>query len=167
MFWFMPDSPMEARFLNDNDKLVAVERLRMNQMGVISRDWRNDHLKEALLDPKTWMWFCLLLSISIPSGGISTFGPLIISTFGFDKFQTILFNIPFGAVQLLACLGSAFLAQKIKMKGPVIALLCLPAIAGCVVLIVLPHEASHKAPLLVGYYILSVYPGISKLASLF
>lgn len=162
MFWFMPDSPMEARFLNDNDKLIAVERLRMNQMGVVSREWRNDHMKEALLDPKTWLWFFLLFSISIPSGGISTFGPLIISTFGFDKFQTILFNIPFGAVQFLACLGSAFLAQKIKMKGPVIALLCLPAIAGCIVLIVLPHEGSHKAPLLVGYYILSVYPGISK-----
>jgi hypothetical protein len=58
MFWFMPDSPIEAKFLNDHDKLIAIERLRMNQMGVISREWRNDHLKEALLDPKTWCWFC-------------------------------------------------------------------------------------------------------------
>lgn len=58
MFWFMPDSPIEAKFLSDNDKLIAIERLRMNQMGVISREWRNDHLKEALLDPKTWCWFC-------------------------------------------------------------------------------------------------------------
>ncbi|KAK6081873.1 allantoate permease [Seiridium cupressi] len=163
MFWFMPDSPMEAKFLNGNDKLIAVERLRMNQMGVVSREWSNDQLKEALLDPKTWFWFCLIFAISVPSGGISTFGPLIISTFGFDKSQTILFNIPFGAVQFLACIGSAFLAQKIKRKGPVIALLCLPGIAGCVILIVLPHEASHKAPLLAGYYILSVYPGITPL----
>lgn len=163
MLAFMPDSPVEAKFLNDNDKLIAVERLRMNQMGVVSREWRWDHLKESLIDAKTWFWFCLLFSISIPSGGISTFGPLIISTFGFDRFQTILFNIPFGAVQLFATVGGAFLAQKIKRKGPVIALLCLPPIVGCVMLMVIPHEATHKAPLLFGYYLISVYPGITPL----
>lgn len=161
MLAFMPDSPVEAKFLNDHDKLIAVERLRMNQMGVISREWRNDHLKETLLDPKSWFWFALLFSISIPSGGISTFGPLIVKTFGFDQFQTILFNIPFGFVQLVATVGGAFIAQKIKMKGPVIAVLCLPPIAGCVMLMVLPRDASERAALLVGYYLISVYPGIS------
>ncbi|KAK7935709.1 hypothetical protein PG985_001204 [Apiospora marii] len=163
MFFYMPDSPVEAKFLDDHDKAIALERLRGNQMGVISREWRQDHLKEALIDPKTWFWFSLALSISIPSGGISTFGPLIIKTFGFDQFQTILFNIPFGAVQLVSTLGGAYLAQKIKMKGPVIALLCIPPIIGCVMLLVLPHEASKQAPLLVGYYFISVYPGITPL----
>lgn len=161
MFIFMPDSPVEAKFLNDHDKAIALERLRANQMGVVNREWRNDHLKEALLDPKTWFWFCIIFAISIPSGGISTFGPLIIKTFGFNNFQTILFNIPFGAVQMISTIGGAFLAQKIKMKGPVIALLCLPPVAGCAMLLVLPHEASKQAPLLVGYYLISVYPGIS------
>ncbi|KAI0844059.1 MFS general substrate transporter [Daldinia vernicosa] len=163
MLAFMPDSPVEAKFLNDEDKLIAVERLRMNQMGVVSREWRNDHLKEALLDPKSWLWFALLFSISIPSGGISTFGPLIVKTFGFDPFGTILFNIPFGFVQLVATVGGAFVAQKIKMKGPVIAALCLPPIAGCVMLMVLPRDVSHRAPLLAGYYLISVYPGITPL----
>ncbi|KAI0107381.1 MFS general substrate transporter [Hypoxylon sp. NC0597] len=163
MLTFMPDSPIEAKFLSDEDKLIAVERLRMNQMGVVSREWRNDHLKEALIDPKSWFWFALLFSISIPSGGISTFGPLIIKTFGFDQFQTILFNIPFGFVQLVATVGGAFLAQRLKMKGPVIAGLCLPPIAGCVMLMVLPRDAASRAPLLVGYYLISVYPGITPL----
>lgn len=163
MLAFMPDSPVEAKFLSDEDKLIAVERLRMNQMGVVSREWRNDHLKEALLDPKSWLWFALLFSISIPSGGISTFGPLIIKTFGFDPFGTILFNIPFGFVQLVATVGGALVAQKIKMKGPVIAALCLPPIAGCVMLMVLPRDVSHRAPLLAGYYLISVYPGITPL----
>ena len=90
MFVFMPDSPVEAKFLNDHDKLIAIERLRMNQMGVLSREWRWDHAKEAILDPKTWCWAALLFSISVPSGGISTFGPLIVQSFGFDSFATIL-----------------------------------------------------------------------------
>lgn len=92
---------------------------------------------------------------SLPSGGISTFGPLIIESFGFDQFKTILFNIPFGAVQLIATMGGAWLATVLKMKGPVIVLLCLPSIAGCVMLLRIPHDAAHKGPLLAGYYIVS------------
>lgn len=160
---FMPDSPMEAKFLDETDKLIAVERLRMNQMGVMSREWRWDHCREAVTDLKTWFWFGLIFAISIPSGGISTFGPLIIKSFGFDPFQTVLFNMPFGAVALMAILGGAYLATKIKRKGPVIVALCVPPIAGTVMLMLLPHDASHKAPLLVGYYLISVYPGITPL----
>lgn len=60
----MPDSPMEAKFLNHAEKLIAVERLRMNQTGIGSGLWKWDHVLEAFIDPKTWLWFCLMLVIS-------------------------------------------------------------------------------------------------------
>ncbi|ERS98858.1 hypothetical protein HMPREF1624_04048 [Sporothrix schenckii ATCC 58251] len=163
MYIFMPDSPVEAKFLNDADKVMAVERLRLNQMGVLSREWRWDHVREALVDIKTWCWTALIFSISIPSGGISTFGPLIVKSFGFDSFDTILFNIPFGFVQLVATVGGAVLATYIRKKGPVLILLCLPPIAGCAVLMAVPHDPEHRAALLVGYYLISVYPGITPI----
>ncbi|KAI9045787.1 putative MFS transporter [Aspergillus affinis] len=160
---FVPDSPVQSKFLEEEDKLLAIERLRMNQQGIETHEWKWDHVKEACLDIKSFFWFALMFSISIPSGGISTFGPLIIQSFGFDQFKTILFNIPFGAVQLVATMGGAWLATYLKMKGPVIALLCLPAIAGCVMLLELPHDEAHKGPLLAGYYIISVYPAITPM----
>jgi len=64
VFIFMPDSPMEAKFLNHGEKLIAVERLRMNQMGVASRIWKWDHVLEAFLDVKTWLWFSMLTAVS-------------------------------------------------------------------------------------------------------
>lgn len=84
---------MKARFLKVDDKLLAIERLRMNQMGVSSGVWRWDHVKEVFLDVKTYLWFTLLTAVSIPSGGISAFGPLIVESFGFGSFQTILFSM--------------------------------------------------------------------------
>lgn len=99
-------------------------------------------------------------SRSVPSGGISTFGPLIIQAFGFDSFQTILFNMPFGALQLFAVLGGGWLATKIKMKGPVIILLCLMPIAGCIGLLSIDHVAANKSVLLGVYYLVS-QPGFS------
>ncbi|KAJ5364272.1 uncharacterized protein N7496_009985 [Penicillium cataractarum] len=160
---FMPDSPTTAKFLNEEDKLVAIERLRMNQQGIESHEWKWDHVKEACLDLKSWFWFALMFTISIPSGGITTFGPLIVKSFGFNSLNTILLNVPFGAVQLIATMGGAWLATYWKKKGPVLALLCIPPIAGCVMLLRITHDAAHKGPLLAGYYIISVYPGITPL----
>lgn len=102
-------------------------------------------------------------SISVPSGGISTFGPLIIQSFGYNRFQTILFNIPFGAVQLVATLGGAWVATKIRRKAPVLAFLSVPPIIGCLMLLFLPRGPNHKGPLLAAYYLISVYPGITPL----
>ncbi|PYH41528.1 putative MFS transporter [Aspergillus saccharolyticus JOP 1030-1] len=163
IFYFMPDSPVQSTFLGEEDKLLAIERIRRNHQGLETHVWKWEHVKEACLDLKSYFWFAFTFSISIPSGGISTFGPLIIEAFGFNQFQTILFNIPFGAVQLVATMGGAWLATVLKMKGPVIALLCLPAIAGCVMLLLIPHDGQHNGALLAGYYIVSVYPGITPL----
>lgn len=60
----MPDSPVEAKFLSREDKLLAVERLRANQMGIVSTTWKWDHVYETLLDLKSWFWFALIFSIS-------------------------------------------------------------------------------------------------------
>jgi hypothetical protein len=60
----MPDSPQDAKFLNAEDKAIALERVRANQMGVRSTEWNNNHIKEALSDFKTYLWFALIFSIS-------------------------------------------------------------------------------------------------------
>jgi len=61
----MPDSPMTSKmFKNEEDRLVAVERLRANQQGVENDVWKWAHVKEAALDPKTWLWAFMMFSIS-------------------------------------------------------------------------------------------------------
>lgn len=60
----MPDSPVDAKFLSQEDKLIAIERLRMNQMGIGSGVWKWDHVWEAMRDLKTWLWFSLMFTIS-------------------------------------------------------------------------------------------------------
>jgi hypothetical protein len=95
----------------------------------------------------------LLTGSRIPSGGITTFGPLIVNSFGFNAFNTILLNIPFGAVQIIATMGGAVFATRTKRKGPALALLCIPPIAGIVMLLCIKHTAANKGSLLVGYYL--------------
>ena len=59
------------------------------------------------------------------------------------------------------------MATKLQMKGPVIALLCLPAIAGCVMLLQIPHDNHHNGALLAGYYIVSFYDVVCMYSLMF
>ncbi|KAL4902703.1 hypothetical protein BDW74DRAFT_169307 [Aspergillus multicolor] len=158
---FMPDSPMEAKFLHEREKVIAVERLRANQMGVISREWRWDHVLETMLDVKTWVWFLLIIAISIPSGGISTFGSLIITSFGYTNFTAILFNLPFGAIQFVVILLGGWAATRFRTKGLVIAVIAVVAAVGTIIMLTVSRE--KKGVLLFGYYLVSCLAGITPL----
>ncbi|TDL29098.1 MFS transporter [Rickenella mellea] len=163
VFLIMPDSPTTARFLTTPQKIIAVERLRANNMGTETKVWKWRQVKECLLDPKTYCWFLMAFLISIPSGGISTFGPLITKSFGFDQLSTILLQMPFGAVQVLATVGAGYAATRFKLKSPILVFLTLPPIAGAAALLHIPRGPTHRGGLLAAYYIISFYPAISPL----
>ncbi|KAK0610789.1 major facilitator superfamily domain-containing protein [Immersiella caudata] len=155
---YMPDSPMEAKYLTEREKVIAVERLRANQMGVASREWRWDHFRESMLDLKTWCWFVAIVAIS---GGISTFGSLIVRDFGYTNFEAILFNIPFGVIQVLVIIGSGWLATRFQRKGLVIAGVSILPSIGTILMLTVPRR--HKGALLFGYYLVSCLAAITPL----
>ncbi|KAJ7782319.1 MFS general substrate transporter [Mycena maculata] len=163
VFLVLPNSPTTARFFTHEEKILAVERLRANNMGTETKVWKWSQARECLLDPKTWAWFSMIFLISIPSGGISTFGPLIIESFGYNQLKTVLLQMPFGAVQIFATLLGGFAAAHGKLKFPVLVALTLPPIAGAAALLKIPRTADSKGALLGAYYIVSFYPGISPL----
>ncbi|QRW20736.1 major facilitator superfamily transporter [Rhizoctonia solani] len=129
VYFVLPDSPSTAKFLSQEEKVIALERLRANNQGTESKSWE-------------WGQFVCAL----PSGGISTFGPLIINGFGFSQFHTILLNSPFGAFQ-----------------WPVLFFLTLPPIAGASALYVLGREPELRNELLGCYYVLSFFTGIQPM----
>ena len=64
----------------------------------------------------------------------TVFGPLIISSIGFDKDKTTLLNIPFGALQIICiCLGS-YSAYHFTIKSIVLMVFMLPVLAGLAML---------------------------------
>jgi len=115
------------------------------------------------LDPKTYLWFSLLFLTALPSGGISAFGPLIIQGFGFNQFHTILFNIPFAAIQVISTLLAAYVSTKIKLKWPVVFFLTLPPIGGASALYVLGRTPDLRNKLLGCYYVLSFFTAIQPM----
>ena len=69
-FCFLPDSPMNAFFLNDQEKYYAVQRLAENRTGIVNKQWKWDQALEAVIDPKTWILFFFNIAINVPNGGM-------------------------------------------------------------------------------------------------
>ncbi|KAF5344336.1 hypothetical protein D9758_013240 [Tetrapyrgos nigripes] len=163
VFFVLPVSPAKAKFLTREEKIIAFERVRANNQGTENKVWKWEHVWELLLDFKTYLWFSLLFLCTVPSGGIGAFGPLIIASFGFDSFNTILFNIPFTFLQVVVTLASAWISTKLKVKWPIIFCLCIPAIGGVAALLTLGRDKHERGKLLASYYVISFFTGLQPM----
>jgi MFS transporter, ACS family, allantoate permease len=67
LFW-MPDNQLNARFLTRQERLMAVERIRINQQGVGNKHFKWYQMKEALTDPVVWAFVFYSLVADIPNG---------------------------------------------------------------------------------------------------
>ncbi|KAI1744855.1 major facilitator superfamily domain-containing protein [Xylaria scruposa] len=155
VYWKLDNDIPSARFLSEEDKPKAVERLRANQTGTGSREFKWGQVTEIFLEPKTYLWVALSLFINAGAAVTNTFGPLILNGLGFDKYKTSLLNIPFGFVQWVIILLASYIVQRFRLKSPVMVAFVLPVIAGLAVLYTVPRTPGHSAPLLVGYYLLA------------
>ena len=167
IYWKLDNDIASARFLTEHEKAQAIERLRANQTGTGSREYKWSHIAELALEPKTYLWIGLSLLLNIGASVTNTFGPLIIKGLGYDKYITSLLNIPFGALQLIVILLGSYAAYKVKYKSIVLATFMLPVITGLAMLYVLPrNDPSKQGALLGGYYLLAfLFAGNPLIAS--
>lgn len=153
VYFFLDGDVADARFLSPQDRLRAIERLRANQTGTGTREFKWRHVREALLEIKTWLFVGTALTLNITAIVTNTFGPLILEGLVDDKGLTSLLNIPFGALQVLVIMPSAYLAHRLKIKSAPLAALMAPVLAGLVMLYVLPRD--RNAALMAAYYLLA------------
>ncbi|KAI1120453.1 major facilitator superfamily domain-containing protein [Nemania abortiva] len=156
---FLPNSISCARFLTPEERRRARDRVVVAGLGdtETNKAWRWDQMREALVDPKTWMIWSLALLCQIPNGGTQNFANIVITSFGFSALQSTLINIPYSVLSITAIAGSGWLAGRFRsMNCILIALVVIPPIVGSALI---SHRASipHGVSLF-GYFLLSSGP---------
>ncbi|KAJ3504769.1 hypothetical protein NMY22_g17812 [Coprinellus aureogranulatus] len=173
-FFFFPDNPVKSKFLTEEEKVIAVERIRANQQGVETKVFKVKQVFETLLDPKSWFWMGLLILHAIPGGAINVFGPLIVRGFGYDGYDTMLFLIPYGALQVIA-MALSYVCRvlvPLESRNPDRAAVGLNQNPEQVsphpdlpypmfILYTTGREKEHHAALLVAYYLLSASSAVT------
>ncbi len=52
---WLPDSPVRAHFLTEEERIAALERVRDDQGGTENKKLKKDQVIEALTDVRTWL----------------------------------------------------------------------------------------------------------------
>ncbi|KAL4875350.1 putative MFS allantoate transporter [Aspergillus karnatakaensis] len=156
MLYFMADSPVTARWLSEEEKSIAIDRLRGNQQGIGSKVFKWNQFREAFTDVRTYLIFLFMVTACIPCGGITVFFTQLIESFGFDSQTTFLLAMPGGFVQIVGMLSLAWLARKINNRmfcaviGQCLGLLGISLMMG------LSRSGVTASPVgqLIGYYLM-------------
>ncbi|KAJ5889071.1 dipeptide transmembrane transporter [Penicillium taxi] len=142
IFYFLPDHPGNAKFLTQRQRIIAIERLRVNRAGVKTTVWKWAQFRETLTDPQVWM-IALWAGISnlLNIGG--SFLPIIIEDMGFTGLKTSLLSLPVGGVECIAMLTAGGISYFFENGRTVIMfIVSLPSLVGTILLTVLPFSAT-------------------------
>ncbi|KZT68578.1 MFS general substrate transporter [Daedalea quercina L-15889] len=148
-FWIMfPDSPTSAWFLTHEERVIAVQRLKVNQTGVENKHFKKEQFYEALCDPKTWLFFLFSALDNVPNS-LTNQTQIIMDSFGFTNLQTTLFSLLSGAIELLTISSGVNLATRLSNARAYVGVCWyLPTLLGILLVNLLPW--SDKAGLLCG-----------------
>ena len=152
LFYFLiPDNQLNARWLSENDRRLAIERVRVNQQGIGNKTFKQYQLKEALTDPLTWTFVFYAVTSSIPNGGLTNFFNQLIVSFGYTDEQSLLYGAPGGAVEVVALIATGYFGDRYGQRLLISTLGMVTAFVGMLLIIVLP--LSNNGGRLAGYYL--------------
>ncbi|TPX10390.1 uncharacterized protein E0L32_008609 [Thyridium curvatum] len=147
LWYLLPDSPVTARWLNDRERLIAVERLKSNNTGVKNTHHKWPQVKEALGDLKVWMLVAGVFVHNMTNSLQTNFTGLIIKGFGYTTYQAVLLSIPPAAIVAVTVLVvSFFLSSKYGEGKRIFAIIIcyIPGVISCAILHASPLNENTK-----------------------
>lgn len=136
VIWFLfPDSPATAKNLNEEERALAILRLRGNNTGFENTKLQPRQIWDTLMSWQFWSVFVLSMLCTTASGASNTFASLVFKGMGFNTFHTLLLNVPMGLMAFITIIGSGYLGRRFdNMRHHIYSIACLPVIVGCCLL---------------------------------
>jgi len=139
LWLFLAASPTDAKWLTEEEKVIALERLRDSKQGTEIWKINWSQLKEAFIDIRFWLIFFLDVALGLPLGGVTVFGPTIIANFGFNPSQTALLSLATGAASLVVVIGAGILAKYTNRTVAGTSII-LVSVIGCIMMLAIPPK---------------------------
>jgi MFS family permease len=152
----VPDNLASAKWLSEQERLVAIQRVVENKTGTKTRTFVKEQVLEALLDPKILLLALISFVNAVASGGLS-FGSIIIQGFGYTSLQTALMNMPLSFLQAVFTLLGGYAQTKLPNARLIVGSVAMipPIIGTC---LINQLDTHNKWGRLVGVWLLAGYP---------
>lgn len=167
----LPDSPMSARFLSDEEKAALLHHVASNKTGVLNTRFRPSQLLAALADVQLWLLALMTILVSgvitsiqgsrmltrpqpsISSGVVTSYSATLIKGFGYSPPRAALLNMPSGAISIASSLIVGYGVRHTSHRWVWFVGCCIPGIMGGALMSFLPK--SNKSGLLAGIYLVN------------
>ncbi|KAF2157979.1 MFS general substrate transporter [Myriangium duriaei CBS 260.36] len=146
IWWFLPHTPGEAKFLTGEEREAALARMRLDAQGSNAADsvqherfdWRWVH--RGVFNINTIASTLNLLGLVVPIFSFSLFLPTIISALGYTSLKAQLMTAPPNMVAFFAVPLAGRISDRLQMRGSLILVGEMVAIVGYVMLISTDHQ---------------------------
>ncbi|KAF7951386.1 hypothetical protein EAE96_006700 [Botrytis aclada] len=163
-FFVLPDSPEKARFLNEEERVVARAR-GVRQVGseeehrVGGVKWAD--IASALADPKNWLTALMYFSCNVSFSSLPVFLPTILNEMGFSSINAQGLSAPPYFLAFLVVILSTYIADRTQQRGLVIMALSVIGAIGYILL----ATTSTTGPRYTGVFFAAagIFPAIANI----
>ncbi|KAJ5085032.1 hypothetical protein N7532_009803 [Penicillium argentinense] len=144
VFFFLPDSPGSAKFLDETEQTAAVERLQ-----TIDRTAKNkiqwQQVLSGLKDYKNYVHMTVHFCCNYSFAGLSNFLPTILETMGYDSVNAQGLAAPPYLGSFLCCIFAAIVSDRWGNRGWVVTFFAAMGTTGYLVLTCVQDETKTGA----------------------
>ncbi|KAK7424131.1 hypothetical protein QQZ08_008737 [Neonectria magnoliae] len=130
-FWTLPDSPLKTRWLTEEERQLAHNRIAIDTTGRREGTTVWTGLHEACTDWRTWV-FCLMDNMHLSANGFKNFLPTVMETLGYNRTITLVLTCPPYIVSGFVSIGVAWSSGRYNERTWHTTVSKLIAIAGFV-----------------------------------
>ncbi|KAF9359714.1 hypothetical protein BGX34_008201 [Mortierella sp. NVP85] len=140
VFFFLPDFPGSARFLNDKEKELAVQRLIVDAGPATQTHFSWKQFRDVFVDWKVYLHMITYILNATPLYSLSLFFPSIVRGFNFSTLTTQAMTAPAYIIACLCTIACAFSSDRFRERGLHYA---LPTFLGCLgyILLIITKDA--------------------------
>ncbi|KAF5254451.1 hypothetical protein FANTH_709 [Fusarium anthophilum] len=134
-YWMIPDWPETAKFLNDDERALLVDRLAADKKDTHMNTWDKRTAKRIFSDVKIYLGILMYMGIVTTSYSGSFFTPTILRQLGWTSIRAQIMSIPIFLFATACALVSAIASDKTKHRSGFILGGCLFTTVGYVILL--------------------------------
>jgi len=128
--FLLPQSPSTCKGLNERQKFIAAERLRLEHQADPNETVQWKHVKMTIMSFNNLLMALGFFVINITVQSFSLFLPSILNDLGWTALKSQLYSVPPYIVACTVAIGIAFISDWTKMRGIYLAIFSVISIIG-------------------------------------
>ena len=161
MFFYLPDSPGSAKFLDETEQTQAVERLQnIDRTAKNKMNWQQ--ALSGLKDYKNYVHMTIHFCCNYSFAGLSNFLPTIIETMGYSSVDAQGLTAPPYFASFICCICAAIASDRWGNRGWVVSIFAAIGTVGYLILTCVQDE-SKTATRYAGVWLATcgIFPALS------